>query len=304
MLVNFAEANLGASSEGEQGGGRRVVLYCSRYDPEGSGVALVAGKRDRDRRSSRPRCRSRVDCIATCFGRRSATLAIRRGGITAFSFTRIAAVRDAAPRVWGRSALPIQCAHSPARKLREEPRIREVANRERIERFIDALSKSATEDTRVYLTGGATAVFYGWRDTTIDVDLKLEPERDETLAQLPALKERLSINVELAAPVDFIPVKEDWQTRSPFVMQRGRVSVYHFDLYAQALSKIERGHKRDLDDVAAMIDRGLVTRKGLAEYFDAIAPLLYRYPAIDEDTFRRAVMQIVSSRTRSPEHLR
>ena len=151
------------------------------------------------------------------------------------------------------------------------------------------------EDTRLYLTGGATAVLYGWRDTTLDVDLKLDPERDEILRRFPALKERLSINVELASPIDFIPVKEGWQTRSPFVMQRGRVSVFHFDLYAQALSKIERGHQQDLGDVAAMIDRGLVTREGLAEYFAAIAPMLYRYPAIDEDTFRRAVVQIVDA---------
>jgi hypothetical protein len=29
---------------------------------------------------------------------------------------------------------------------------------------------------RVYLTGGSTAVIEGWRETTIDVDLRFEPD--------------------------------------------------------------------------------------------------------------------------------
>jgi hypothetical protein len=33
-------------------------------------------------------------------------------------------------------------------------------------------------DTRIYFTGGATAVLYGWRASTIDVDLKIVPDRD------------------------------------------------------------------------------------------------------------------------------
>ena len=55
----------------------------------------------------------------------------------------------------------------------------------------------------------------------------------------------------------------------------------HFDLYAQALSKIERGHAQDEGDVREMFDRGLVDRVKLLEYFSAIEPRLYRYPAID-----------------------
>ena len=151
---------------------------------------------------------------------------------------------------------------------------------------------------RVYLTGGATAVLYGWRNSTLDIDLRLDPERDEILRLFPELKERLSINVEFASPIDFIPVREGWEARSPFVMQRGRISVYHFDLYAQALSKIERGHRQDLTDVASMLERGLIKPEGLEAYFSAIAPALYRYPAVDEGTFRRAVGQMVDDAIR------
>ena len=68
------------------------------------------------------------------------------------------------------------------------------------------ISAAATREGICYLTGGATAVLVGWRGTTIDVDVALEPEQDELLRELPRIKNELGINVELASPRDFIPV--------------------------------------------------------------------------------------------------
>ena len=70
---------------------------------------------------------------------------------------------------------------------------------------------------------------------------------------------------------------------------RGGLSFYHFDFVAQALAKVERAHARDLADVAAMIERGLVEPDNALAHFDAIEPELYRFPAIDAPTFRRRV---------------
>jgi hypothetical protein len=67
---------------------------------------------------------------------------------------------------------------------------------------------------RIYLVGGATAVLLGWRETTIDIDLKLVPEVNEILKALPEIKEALEINVELASPDDFIPAVPGWEERS------------------------------------------------------------------------------------------
>jgi non-ribosomal peptide synthetase component F len=147
----------------------------------------------------------------------------------------------------------------------------------------------------VYLTGSATAVLHGWRNSTIDVDVKLVPERDELFRAIADLKERLRLNVELASPADFIPVRPDWEDRSPFIAQEGRLSFHHFDLCAQALSKIERGHVQDRQDVDALLERGLVTRDELLAYFEAIAPSLHRYPAIDPMSFRARVERVARS---------
>jgi hypothetical protein len=171
--------------------------------------------------------------------------------------------------------------------------MRDVANRHRVEQFLAALAESATDTTTVFLVGGATAVLVGWRDTTRDVDLVIKPESDALLRAIPALKERLSINVEFAAPDHFIPVVPGWEARSPEVARYGRVTVRHYDPTAQALAKIERGHARDLADVRAMLDRGLVTPPALRAAFDQTASQLYRYPAVDPDTYRRALDDIL-----------
>ncbi|HUB36341.1 MAG TPA: DUF6036 family nucleotidyltransferase [Solirubrobacteraceae bacterium] len=140
---------------------------------------------------------------------------------------------------------------------------------------------------RIYLTGGATAVIEGWRATTVDVDLRFEPEDDDLFRALPDLKERLGLNIELASPPDFIPELPGWRDRSPHVLSEGRVEVHHFDLYSQALSKIERSFEQDLKDVRVMIERDLVEPVRLRELYEAIEPELYRYPAIDPAVFKR-----------------
>lgn len=129
----------------------------------------------------------------------------------------------------------------------------------------------------------------GWRGSTVDVDLRLEPDVDSLLREIPALKEDLGVNIELASPPDFIPELPGWRDRSPFVFREGNVDIHHFDFYSQTLSKIERGFSQDLDDVARMMESGLVEPARLQELFDAIEPELFRYPAIDPAAFRRKV---------------
>ena len=167
--------------------------------------------------------------------------------------------------------------------------MREVADKARIEAFLEALAREATEETEVFLVGGTSAVLVGWRTTTIDLDLVMRPESDAMLRAIPALKERLRLNVELASPDQFIPVPDGWQQRSPLIRRIGKVTYRHYDFVAQALAKIERGHSRDVADVQAMLERGLVSSDEVRRQYAIIEPQLYRFPAIDPPSFRRAV---------------
>ncbi len=174
--------------------------------------------------------------------------------------------------------------------------MRALADADAVRSFMRALGAEARAQTRVYFTGGATAVLHGWRQSTIDVDIRIDPDSDALLRAIPRLKDELHINVELASPDHFIPVRPDWQERSPFIERHGLVAFHHFDLYAQALSKIERGHAQDVADVQEMLRRGLVERAHLLEYFAAIEPSIYRYPALDREAFRQAVVDAVVDR--------
>jgi hypothetical protein len=167
--------------------------------------------------------------------------------------------------------------------------MRERADADRIRSFMRAAGAAAAREGVCYLTGGATAVLVGWRGTTIDVDIALEPEQDELLRALPRIKSELRINVELASPGDFVPLPGGWEGRSVSVGREGKLSFEHFDPYSQALSKLERRHAHDLEDVAAMLERGLIERARLLELYAEIEPELYRFPAIDPAGFRAAV---------------
>ncbi len=170
--------------------------------------------------------------------------------------------------------------------------MREIADADRIRRLMRALGAEADMETRVYFTGGATAVLLEWRRSTIDVDLRIVPDSDRVLRALPRLKEDLRVNIELASPADFIPVPPGWEGRSLFIATEGKVTFSHFDLYAQALAKVERSHAQDLDDVRAMIRMGLIDRRHALEYFQQVEPELYRYPAVDPRSFGKTVEEV------------
>jgi hypothetical protein len=173
--------------------------------------------------------------------------------------------------------------------------MRQLSDAARVRSVMEALGAAARAPGRAYLTGGSSAVLLGWRPTTIDIDLRFEPDQDSVLRAIPSLKESLDVNIELASPGDFIPELPGWRDRSPFIARQGRLDFLHYDFYAQALAKVERGHERDRGDVEAMLARGLVRPDRLAALFIQVEPELFRYPAIDPRRFRRAVDEVLRS---------
>ena len=174
--------------------------------------------------------------------------------------------------------------------------MRALSDAGKVRRFMEELGRRARGPGRVYVTGGATAVLLGWRATTLDVDVKLDPEPPAAFAAIAALKDELDLNVELAAPDDFIPPLPGWREHSQFIARYGAVDFFHYDFRAQALAKIERGHTQDEIDVREFLTRGLVEPGELGRCFDEIAPALLRYPAIDPAEFRSKVAEALGAR--------
>jgi hypothetical protein len=172
--------------------------------------------------------------------------------------------------------------------------VRQLADAELLRRFLRELGAAADEPGRVYLTGGATAVLLGWRESTLDADVLLVPDSGALYAALPLLKERLRLNVEIASPAHFIPELPGWQDRSRFIRREGALDAYHYDFYSQALAKLERGHAKDLADVGEMARRALIEKDRLRELFEQIEPRLNRFPAIDPKAYRRALERFIA----------
>lgn len=166
--------------------------------------------------------------------------------------------------------------------------MRGYADADSVRALLQALGRAASQPARVYLVGGATAVIEGWRATTVDVDMRIEPDED-ILRLLPEMKDRLDLNIELASPADFLPELPGWRDRSPFLFRTGTLDVFHYDLYSQALAKLERGFAQDIADVEAMVSGGEVQPAQLLVLYEAIEDQLYRFPAVEPRELRAAV---------------
>lgn len=167
--------------------------------------------------------------------------------------------------------------------------MRAAVDSSRLRAFLDELSRAAKTPTRLYLTGGASQLLRGLRDSTVDIDLTFEPESDELLRSMVALKESLDVNVELVSPAHFVPALPGWRDRCELALEIGKLAVFHFDPYTQALSKLERGHDRDLQDVQALVNAGVVDAARLRALFAEAQSELFRYPAIDPKSLSAAV---------------
>jgi len=164
-----------------------------------------------------------------------------------------------------------------------------------------ALGRAAKGPGSVYFTGGASAVLVGWRSATVDIDVRFDPEAPGIFEAIAKIKQDLNINIELASPQDFLPPLPGWQSRSVFIGREGKLSFYHYDFTAQALSKLSRGYKRDISDAQAMYKQKLFSIDKLRECFAAIEPELLRFPAIDSRILRNRIEDLITQLEESKE---
>lgn len=157
---------------------------------------------------------------------------------------------------------------------------------------MEVFARRVQGSARIYFTGGITAVLMGWREMTIDIDLKAEPEPQNFYPALQSIKEELLVNLELASPDQFLPELPNWRERSLYIYSRGEIHFFHYDPYAQILSKLERFHLKDQKDIQDFLNSGLVSPIRLKELFEVIEPELIRYPSVDAKVLRQRVQSI------------
>lgn len=162
--------------------------------------------------------------------------------------------------------------------------------------LLQELGRRARGPGRIYLVGGASALLVGWREQTVDVDLKLDPEPAGIFEAIAKLKNELGVNIELAAPDQFLPELAGWRERSPAVGQFGSIEVRHYDFCSQALAKLSRWQDRDKSDVAAMLELGLVSIAQIRQAFEEMRPKLLRYPSIEPELIEARIASLAEER--------
>jgi len=176
--------------------------------------------------------------------------------------------------------------------------VRDETTRERLEALMGELARTAPRGRayRVYLVGGGTAVYAGWRPSSIDA--ALFSEEDAAFCDIQAIKDRLNINVEFARPEHFVPPLDGSSDRHVFIDTVGSVSYFHYDPYAQLLSKVVRGFERDLLDARDFVRSGMVAPDELRRLVAAIPASAYaRYPNLSAEAVRQAVEEFFASLT-------
>ncbi len=155
-----------------------------------------------------------------------------------------------------------------------EMSMRPNVDKARIEDFLKNLGRVFRKPGRLYLVGGAALVHLGIRSGfTQDIDVEVAGnDAGDMFTSIRGLVEQMNINVEFASPRDFIPLPSQWETHARYVGRYGAIDVFYFDFYSIALSKIDRGNTRDINDVKLLLEQGIITLEELDIAYREVLP--------------------------------
>jgi len=177
--------------------------------------------------------------------------------------------------------------------------MRQELTRERLLELVKELARAAPRRRtyRLFLVDGGTAVYLGWRAS---IDVVFFSEHDALFRNIQEIKERLNVNVELARPEDFVPPLAGSEERHVFIDRVGSIALYHYDPYAQLLSKVVRGFQRDMDDAREFIGSGMVDAKRFRSLVRDIPDSAYaKYPRLSRRGVENAVDAFLSDKDRA-----
>ena len=149
-----------------------------------------------------------------------------------------------------------------------------------IEHFLERLGKRYPELATLYLLGGGGLCLLGSPRRTMDIDYTLDesPEQaQELMATIEALADDMGLELEDVPLEEFIPLPKDAHMRHQWIGQFGSLSVYVYDPYSIAVSKLSRGLKNDLQDVIFLLREKMIDLNQLAKHIKAAFPEAWKF---------------------------
>lgn len=165
-------------------------------------------------------------------------------------------------------------------------------SRSQIDRFLTAVGQRCEPDNSLYLLGGGALELLGGARPTIDLDYASDDLQSDSLQRLlTQTADEMQIELEAVPIAEFVPLPEDADSRAVFVGEFGNLTVYVFDPYTIALSKLDRGFDTDIEDILFLAQRQLITVETLA---DVVETAVTKAKQFDLDpTAMRQRLQII-----------
>lgn len=146
--------------------------------------------------------------------------------------------------------------------------------------FLQRLGKCYRHAGVLYLVGGSSLLLVAAKQSTADIDLKIEIPNEhhtEFMRCLRQLSLEMRLPIEQASPDEFLPLPLGYQDRRRYIGRYGGLEVFHFDFYSVALGKLQRGNDKDYADVISMVKLGVIDQPSLEGYFQEVLPKVEDY---------------------------
>lgn len=137
-----------------------------------------------------------------------------------------------------------------------------------LENLFVRVDEKLSKKIDIYVIGGASAIV-GYNVTKFTEDIDLDGSVDEELAKIVREQsQKMGLDLYLSSKGVFYPPDgyrgrmkgKDYPTK--------KLRVYYLDQYDLAISKIDRGYQKDMDDIQAVHDRFPYDLNKLIEIFN------------------------------------
>jgi hypothetical protein len=142
------------------------------------------------------------------------------------------------------------------------------------------LAERYSKPAELYLLGGGGLCLLGSPRRTYDIDYTVEGSSDqaqELIATIEALADEMELELEEVPLEEFIPLPQDANKRHLVIGQFGSLTVYVYDPYSIAISKLSRGLKEDVQDVIFLWREKMINLNELAKHIQTVLPFALQF---------------------------
>ena len=146
-----------------------------------------------------------------------------------------------------------------------------LVDRKRLQAFLERLNMALDQPGQFFCLA---ILLHGeaLKQESADIDLQIV-ETDDPIPLLDAIAQAgdfIETRVDVMRLAQEMPLPEGYEERAEPAADFGKLTVYHFDPYSIALTKLARSATKDINDIEAMLRSGLIDCERLHNHFESV----------------------------------